>query len=47
VDKERFTNWVNKVCESKQLPPITDLSQMPASLFNGCMAKIESFAPAK
>jgi hypothetical protein len=47
VDKERFTNWVNKICESKQLPPITDLTQMPSSLFNGCMAKIESFAPAK
>jgi hypothetical protein len=47
VDKERFTNWVNKVCESKQLQPITDLSQMPSSLFSGCMAKIESFAPAK
>jgi hypothetical protein len=47
VDKERFTNWVNKICESKQLQPITDLSQMPSSLFNGCMAKIESFAPAK
>jgi hypothetical protein len=47
VDKERFTNWVNKVCESKQLPTFSDLSQMPLTLFNGCMAKIESFTPAK
>jgi hypothetical protein len=47
VDKERFTNWVNKVCESKQLPPLSDLTQMPSSLFSGCMAKIESFAQAK
>jgi hypothetical protein len=47
VDLIRYTNWVNKVCESKQLPPITDLSQMPSTIFNGCMAKIESFAPAK
>jgi hypothetical protein len=47
VDTQRFTNWVNKVCESKQLSPLSDLTQMPASLFSGCMAKIESFAPAK
>ena len=47
VDIQRYTNWVNKVCESKQLSPITDLTQMPSSLFNGCMAKIESFAQAK
>jgi hypothetical protein len=47
VDTGRFTNWVNKVCESKQLQSITDLSQMPAILFSNCMAKIESFASAK
>ena len=47
VDIQRFTNWVNKICESKQLQPITDLSQMPSSLFSGCIAKIKSFASAK
>jgi hypothetical protein len=46
VNTDRFTNWVSKVCESKQLPPIQQLSHMPASLFSGVLAKIPSFASA-
>ena len=46
VNTQRFTNWVNKVCESKQLSPIQHLSHMPASLFSGVLAKIPSFASA-
>jgi chaperonin GroEL len=46
VNTDRFINWVSKVCESKQLPPIQQLSHMPASLFSGVLAKIPSFASA-
>ena len=46
VNTQRFTNWVNKVCESKQLSPIQQLSHMPASLFSHVLAKIPSFASA-
>ena len=46
VNTQRFTNWVNKVCESKQFSPIQQLSHMPASLFTSVLAKIPSFASA-
>jgi hypothetical protein len=35
--------WLNKVAESRKLPIITDLSQMPVSLFDATVNKLQSF----
>jgi hypothetical protein len=43
VPVERLLAWVNKVAQSKKLPVITDLSQMPASLFDATVGKLQSF----
>jgi hypothetical protein len=43
VPIERLLAWVNKVAQSKKLPVITDLSQMPASLFDATVGKLQSF----
>lgn len=43
VPIERLLTWVNKVAQSKNLPVITDLSQMPAALFQPTVGKLQSF----
>lgn len=43
VPIERLLTWVNKVAQSKNLPVITDLSQMPAALFQATVGKLQSF----
>jgi hypothetical protein len=47
VPLERLLTWVNKVAESKKLPVITDLSQMPATLFQATVGKLQSFSSTK
>ena len=43
VPPERLLMWLNKVTESRKLPTVTNLSQMPVSLFDATVNKLQSF----
>ncbi len=44
VNAARFLGWLSKFSQSKNHPAITQLNQLPLSLFNAVLEKIPSFA---
>jgi len=44
VNATRFLGWLSKFSQSKNYPAITQLNQLPLSLFNAVLEKIPSFA---
>jgi hypothetical protein len=42
VPTDRLLAWLNKVAESKKLPAVTALADIPASLFDATVSKIQS-----
>jgi hypothetical protein len=44
VDKTRFMGWLSKLSQSKNLPAIAELNQLPVALFDNVIEKLPSFA---
>jgi hypothetical protein len=43
VPLERLLAWLNKVAQSRKLPPIQELSQMPTVLYQTTVSKLSTF----